>query len=561
MNFLEANKTLKGFVSKNKKSLTLGMSGTSDQLLLYIRAYAVLDNIDAILTTISFGTLSQTLFQKAKQNEVEFFVFFPWDFVPELDWRTGIPETVPSLEVLFDQAKLIARQLQKRENAKIIYIPSPVLPIFSNQNNSDLLSNFILGLARELGAKILSSDNFTLGGYLSTGNPIRGDRLSAIAEDIWELVTDDNEGTYKVLVTDLDGVMWSGIIGEDGFGGIEFEPNGKGFSHFLYQGLLRRLKSSGIILAAVTRNNFETAILPFDSKLLILTQDDFVSIIASYEAKSAQIQLLSNRLNIGLESFVFVDDNPVELAEVSTALPEVTCLKFPKADDEFLNFAVNISKIFSREIITNEDIERSNMYQRQLKSLPPSEGEGANITEFLQGLEMKLTIHDRSKDSWQRTLQLINKTNQFNLNGRRVSEEELTRKLKAGARLYSGSLSDRTGDHGEVIACLVEGDNIISSFIMSCRVFQRQLEYAFIILLFEKLNTDLRFDFEETKKNNAIVHFFQDQKDQAISSGMIDLDRRVYSEQYRDAYDIFEINNDSSDVENVNLKQIDHTLN
>ncbi len=514
--------------------------------MLYVRAYAARENIEAQPRTLAFGTLAQTLLQPAEPGESEVFLLYPWDFIPELDWRSGFPETPLSCDTLFEQALELAHRLTSRSLAKLVYIPAPVPPIFSDGEQTQSLLNSLLGLVRGLDAQILSPDVFTLGGHLSTGSPIRGDRLSEVARTIWELAGASVATEFKVLVTDLDGVMWSGVIGEDGVDGIACGPEGRGYSHFLYQSLLRKLKASGVVLAAVTRNDDALALSPFEAGKLQLAQDDFVAIIASYAAKSPQIQLLAERLNLGLDSFVFVDDNPVELAEVSTALPAVTCLQFPKADDDLVAFFRQLGKLFNRKTITSEDRERSEMYRRSLKATPPSGAKGADIQDFLRGLEMKLCFHDRSSGHWDRALQLINKTNQFNLNGRRLTEEAFKAKLAAGARVYSGSLTDRTGNHGEVIACLVEPDGLLSSFIMSCRVFQRRLEYAFVALVLQKTAVALRLEFAGTERNSPFAQFLADPAFGPPENDVFEL-AQAFTEAHREDLNLFELDDGTLD--------------
>ena len=541
MNFLGACKILQGFASDRKQPFLLGMSGTSDQFLLYIKAYAAQHDIEAQPRTLSFGALLQTLFQAETAGELEIFVLFPWDFVPELDWRSGIPETVASSAELIDQALSLANRFKARPSAKFIYVPAPVLPIFSHSDETDSLLNSILGLALGLGAKVLSPDVFTLGGYLATGNPIRGDRLSGIAHIIWSLAAPSSAAEFKVLITDLDGVMWSGVIGEDGLDGIECGPEGQGYCHFLYQGLLRKLKASGVIIAAVSRNDMDLALAPFRAGKLRLSQDDFVAVVASYEAKSSQIGLLAKQLNLGLESFVFIDDNTVEIAEVSTALPEVTCIPFPKAADDIVGLITQISKFFNRTVITNEDRKRSDMYRRNLKAAPPSGAKGADIEDYLRSLDMKLTFVERGSRGSDRALQLINKTNQFNLNGLRLSREEFEAKLSGGARLFCGGLSDRTGNHGEVIACLVEFDGLVSSLIMSCRVIQRRLEYAFIIAVLEKIGIDLRFDFVLTDRNKPFSNFLDDPAFMTLADNKPGLNGEVFVKAHQVDRELFAV--------------------
>src|SRR5262249_7748607 len=156
------------------------------------------------------------------------------------------------------------------------------------------------------------------------------------------------------------------------------------------------------------------------------------------------IREIARQLNLGLDAFVFVDDNPIELEEVSSALPDVRVIRFPSSDDRMPELFDALCQLFPRTVVTTEDADRTNMYRRRLDGMVPDTSEGADLTAFLRGLEMSLVINDRSRGDRARAVQLINKTNQFNLNGRRVTDEEVGAVLADGGRLYTASLSDRT---------------------------------------------------------------------------------------------------------------------
>jgi FkbH-like protein len=160
-------------------------------------------------------------------------------------------------------------------------------------------------------------------------------------------------------------------------------------------------------------------------------------------------------------------------------------------------------------VVTAEDRERTEMYRRRLAGMVPSDVAGADLTTFLRQLEMQLEIHDRSKGDRTRAVQLINKTNQFNLNGRRIADEEVERILASGGRLFSASLRDRHGEHGEILSYLVTGDGVVESFVMSCRVFQRRVEHAFLCWLIEAGLAPSALRFAETARNEPIQQFLK----------------------------------------------------
>src|SRR5262249_46020921 len=309
--------------------------------------------------------------------------------------------------------------------------------------------------------------------------PVAARSMGALGKVVVELASAPQLEPAKLLISDLDNTMWSGVIAEDGVDGISWEAHGAGYRHFVYQTFLRRLKGEGVLLAAVSRNSPEVALAPLAPGRMTLNETDFVSVVASYHAKSAQIRELAKQLNLGLDAVVFVDDNPVELQEVGQQLPTVQCVAFPKHDDGLAELLRDLNRRFGRRDLTAEDRGRTEMYRRRLEGMVPQAAEGADLHEFLRELKMRLILHDRSSGDRARAVQLINKTNQFNANGRRITDDAVAGILASGGRLLTATLEDRTGSHGEILALLIDGNGLVHAFVLSCRVFQRRVEQAF----------------------------------------------------------------------------------
>lgn len=529
MNFLEAHRILTGFTGGTPLDLLLGTSGTPDKLDVFLRAAAARRGYAARVRTLPFNTLGQALLSPNADGAREVFVLLPWDFVPESDWRSGLPTSPLDDDVLRERARATARLLSQRPNARLLYLPAPIAPLFPAPAMNAALESWITSVARSLGARVLPSDSFSLASYLSDGSAFAGRRIGAVAEEIIDQTVATPRESCKVLVTDLDNVMWHGVIGEDGLDGIRFGPEGIGYRFFVYQTLLAKLKREGVLLAAVSRNDEELALSPFRTGRMTLGADDFVTILASYNAKSAQIASIAAQLNLGLESFVFVDDNPIELAEVAAQLPAVRCVRFPEKEDELPALFEELVALFARPVVTNEDRERTEMYRRRLQGIVPSDAKGADLSAFLRDLGMNLIVHDRSTGDRVRAVQLINKTNQFNLNGRRVTDDEVSAVLEAGGRLYGASMSDRNGAHGEILACLISPDGIIRSMVLSCRVFQRRVEHAFLAWLAARAPAPSALEFAATPRNEPIRQFLEDPAFTAGSNGMVALDAPAFA--------------------------------
>ncbi len=541
MSFLDAHRIASSFAGGSQLDLLLATSGGVDNLGVFLRAAAAKRGHTLRLDTLPFNTLAQAVRNKPLVTATEVFALFPWDFVPEADWRSGLPTGTVQLTEIQERATEFAEHLQRRKPVRALYVPAPIPSIFADSQTTAILQNWLTTLAISLGAEPFDPRVFSLPGYLSNGGVFNAQHLGDVAAQVIDRALWVRPEPPKVLVTDLDNVMWAGVIGEDGLDGISYRPEGTGFPHFIYQTALAKLKREGTLLAAVSRNSPDLANAPFLTGQMCLRADDFVTIVASYNAKSSQIAEIAARLNLGLEAFVFVDDNPLELEEVSSALPNVRTIPFPTNVDGLPAFLEKLSALFSRQVTTSEDAERTEMYRRRLEGMVPDDSEGSDLTGFLRDLKMSMTIRDRSSGERTRAVQLINKTNQFNLNGRRVSDDDVASILAAGGRLYGVTLDDRTGSHGEVLACLINSSGTIESLVMSCRIFQRRLEFAFLAWLADKDANVSELDFAPTPRNEPIQQFLRDEGFTQNPGGKVAVDLSRFRSNYAQDLALFQI--------------------
>jgi FkbH-like protein len=509
MSFLEAHKTVRNFKGGPPLELLLAMSGTADTIDIFVRAEAARRGRAGRMGALPFNTLTQALLGERNADGAAVLLIYPWDLVPEADWRSGIPALAPVEEDLRARAEETVERISRWNATGVIYVPAPFPPLFSDSIADARLAEWLQSLVLRVGARVLPSSTFSLSNYLASGSPFASTALDKVAATVVDVAMGGAPETRKVLVTDLDNVLWAGVIGEDGVDGIACGAEGKGYRHFLYQTLLRKLKRDGVLLAAVSRNDNELAHSPFVAGRTTLAGDDFVAIVASYNAKSAQIRQLAEQLNLGLDAFVFVDDNPLELAEVENALPGIIALRFPESDDALPVFLREVADLFPRRNLTAEDAQRTELYRRRLSSMVPTGAAGADLTDFLRGLGMTLTIFDRSAGDRTRAVQLINKTNQFNLNGQRVTDDEVDAILAGGGRLYTAELADRSGSHGEIFVMLMDAERVVRALVMSCRVFQRRVEFAFFAWLANGNAAPLALNFIETPRNEPVRQFLE----------------------------------------------------
>ena len=320
----------------------------------------------------------------------------------------------------------------------------------------------------------------------------------------------------KCLVLDLDNTLWGGIIGDDGKDFIKLgQGDPVGEAHNALQEYFLKLKKRGILLTIVSKNDEEIASTGLAHPDMFLSIDDFAVIKANWDAKSINIDKISKILNLGKESFAFIDDNPAERLEVSQTLPEVSV---PDLGDNVVDFLsiIDQNALFETVALSKEDIDRSEQYLANAKRNIEEKSLG-NYSAFLASLEMEAVIEPFKKINLERITQLINKTNQFNLTTKRYSLPEVNELMSNNKYLtISARLKDKFGDNGlvSVVIAKLEKDIMeIDVWLMSCRVIKRDLEKA----IFDYINKEcikrnvklLRGIFIPSKKNMLVKKHYE----------------------------------------------------
>ena len=288
----------------------------------------------------------------------------------------------------------------------------------------------------------------------------------------------------KCLVLDLDNTLWGGILGEDGISGIALGGDYPGKAFLLFQKLLKELCRQGVMLAICSKNNIEDVREMWHTHPdAVLKEEDFVALRINWENKATNIRELARELNIGLDSMVFVDDNPAERSLVSTSLPEVCVPEFPKHPYMLPAFLKKLAEnYFSVYALTKEDLAKTeqykaNMLRNELKN------EFLDIDDYLRSLEIKLKIREVDDITMPRIAQMTQKTNQFNLTTRRYTETDIRDMQTGGARIFTLSVRDKFGDSGISGLCIVQPKSAeahIDTFLLSCRILGKNIEYAFL---------------------------------------------------------------------------------
>lgn len=320
----------------------------------------------------------------------------------------------------------------------------------------------------------------------------------------------------KVIALDLDDTLWGGIIGENGADNIDIgEESPRAQIYKEFQEYIKSQKDIGAVLAINSKNDYENAVKGLSKPESVLRLDDFISVQANWESKSCNIRSIAKEINIGEDAVVFIDDSPRERDLVrqqieGVAVPELS------APEHYIQ-TIDGAGYFETVSLSKEDINRNSMYMADIMR-KKSRKKIPEYDEYLESLDMKASISEFKAEVLQRILQLINKSNQFNLTTKRCSLTEIER-ISADNNYISlfGRLKDRFGDNGIVTAIYGHKEkNIfqIDLWVMSCRVLKRGMEFAMMDELFLKCMSQnvqiVRGLYFKTAKNGMVKFFYKD---------------------------------------------------
>ncbi|MFN8640372.1 MAG: HAD-IIIC family phosphatase [Candidatus Binatia bacterium] len=284
----------------------------------------------------------------------------------------------------------------------------------------------------------------------------------------------------KCLVLDLDNTLWGGVVGDDGVEGIAIGPYGDGEPFHRFQFYLRELKRRGIILAVCSKNDHDTALAPFRSHPeMVLREEDIAVFVANWDPKPDNIRLIRERLNIGFDSMVFLDDNPFERTLVRDTLPGVIVPEMPEDPSDYVRAIAELN-LFETTAFSEEDRRRADLYRAnaERERLATS---STDLTAYLASLDMRVTLARFDELHMTRIVQLLQRSNQFNLTTRRHNLAECRAMMGDGTTWVPWylKLADRFGDNGLISVVILNRqapELVIDSWLMSCRVLGRGVE-------------------------------------------------------------------------------------
>ena len=404
-----------------------------------------------------------------------------------------------------------------------IYIENKVIDeIHSfNKNILELSSEFnnICYLDPNHFLKRIGKDHFSSKYYFSSSSiisPMCSENFKSWLEDIEILMSNKRK---KMLILDLDNTLWGGVLGEDGYSGIEIDNTYPGNIYLYMQKKIKELSTMGVILTICSKNNLDDVKEGFKkNKNMHLELNDFSVVKANWKEKSLNIKDILSEINIGEDACVFIDDNPLERDLVKNNFPKLIVPEFPSKQYDIPSFINDLSfKHFAVKQLTEEDINKKNQYKIR-KQAEKDKSESTTKEEFLRKLCLMGSVFRNLDEHIPRIAQMTQKTNQFNLTTMRLDEIDIKYSIEKGDHIYPLQVKDKYGDHGItaliIASKLQEADKAdLSTFLMSCRILGRDIEYEFLKWCLTDMHNqgikEVTASFIKTKKNDQVNDLYE----------------------------------------------------
>lgn len=318
----------------------------------------------------------------------------------------------------------------------------------------------------------------------------------------------------KCIVLDLDNTLWGGIVGEEGFEGIKLGPDPAGRPFVEFQRVLKSLLKSGIILAINSTNNSEDAMKVIkEHPHMVLKEEDFACLKINWNDKIANMKDIAKELNIGLDSMVFFDDDPVNRELIKMSIPEIKTIDLPQDPSSYALILRDLND-FNVLKITDDDFKRAKMYSQE-QERHDLESTTKNLDEYLKKLDIKVKVRLADKFSIPRISQLSLKTNQFNLTTKRYQEEEIKKFAKDDKMIVGcAEVEDKFGESGITNIFIIKKNNeewILDTFLLSCRIIGRGIEEGILGKIIEMAKKEgvkkIKAQFIPTQKNKPAENF------------------------------------------------------
>ncbi len=502
-----------------------------------------------------FGDLVGNLDRAAGAGHSAVIVALEWS---DLDARLGLrssggwlPDLLPDiLQTAQMQLDRIAAGMAKLRPATVV-LSLPTLPIppiaYTSPNRlssfeAELREHVAAFASRAIKESVVTihpqaldrlsppEGRFDVKSELLTGFPYTLEHADALAQLAAGATT--VRARKKGLITDLDDTLWSGIVGDVGVAALCWGLDQHAQIHGIYQQFLASLAASGTLVAVASKNDPAVVQEAFERQDLLLPKDRIFPFEVHWNAKSESVGHILQSWNIGADAVVFIDDSPMEMAEVSASFPEIECHLFPKDDPaKFWELLLRLREQFGTNQLTDEDSLRLSSLRSRAEFAAGVASNGAG-EHFLSTAEAEIAFSS-SKSPDARAFELLNKTNQFNLNGARLTESEWNELLSDPSRfLLKVSYKDRFGPLG-MIAVLAgttkNGEVSVDHWVMSCRAFSRRIEHQCLKWIFDRFQPEaVSLRFAATPRNGPTQEFLSSLTKDDLSGSPVRVSRQAF---------------------------------
>lgn len=316
--------------------------------------------------------------------------------------------------------------------------------------------------------------------YCNSKLSISFEAIACFAASTLQIVKAQSGIIKKCVILDLDNTLWGGVIGDDGINGIEIGELGIGHAFYDFQLWLKELKKRGVLLCVCSKNNEDIAKEPFvKHPEMVLKLDDFAMFVANWNDKASNIRMIQQTLNIGMDSIVFIDDNPFERGVVRNLIPEITVPEMPDDPAEYKDYLTSLN-LFEIASYSSQDSDRTKQYQQEAARKHMQES-CDSFEEYLKGINMVGECKKFDQFYYPRIAQLSQRSNQFNLRTIRYSESDIQHMAESGEYItLRFTLKDKFGDYGLVSVVILKKmpnqELFVDTWLMSCRVLKRGME-------------------------------------------------------------------------------------
>jgi FkbH-like protein len=513
----------------------------------FIEAYASHRLTEARPTVVSgtYGDLAISLADLTAENVDGTVVLLEWpDLDPRLSVRRAgtalLAEIVDVIETARTRLQRIDTKIADVARTSTVVVVPPTLefpPYFTARARQVVageagvraeLAHFFHAISAHQGVRIASCDTATgssveasydLRTHLRADFPYTLGHASAVARDSVTLLL--SPPSKKGVITDLDDTLWRGLVGEVGPDGVTWDLDSGSQVHAMYQQLLCRLADSGVLIGVASKNEQTTVEVALARPDMVAPVGKLFPVIASWQPKSHMVADILTAWNIAESDVVMVDDSSLELAEITEMFPGITPLLFtPDQPAGVLTLIRRIDDLFSRDARTAEDALRVASLRSGADFARAKDNE-RDYESFLIDVGATITLEFDSAHRMQRAFELVNKTNQFNLNGRRPTLAEWQALAgRPGSVSTIGHYSDRFGDLGAISILagqVVDATLVIDTWVLSCRAFARAVEHHMLAALVKRYGVrSVRFAYKPTDRNKPLQNF--------MSSLGVDLD-------------------------------------